>query len=386
MALDWQLVPGGLTIEQVTGPKHVLHLEGRGMPFRPLKLGGEQRMNVRWSPGSPDATVQVLGSKESSTTIRGRWSRRYIGTGGGPSAQIDGVEVEDVEQLADFVEGMRIDGQLVKFSTGTRVRFGVIAMFEPSWNDPHDCEWELAFNWISRTADALGAQPLQVVAQQGVSGLAARAAVFVNAVDDILAVAPFAPASAWLDKASQLLAKIATAYGSLQDAATSVVSIATAPAQLATRVVALASSMSAGSLELGRFLCADVATQYKRPVSQAAALGQVLGRIPDPTIAAERAAQDAWRADAAILARSMARSAARSQLQAMQFAAPGTLAIYRALQGDDLRTVSVKFYGTQAQWRALREYNDLQSSALEPGTRVIVPELSVLLQFTGATV
>ncbi len=52
------------------------------------------------------------------------------------------------------------------------------------------------------------------------------------------------------------------------------------------------------------------------------------------------------------------------------------LAAFIAQAGTDLRDVSIAYYGTPDQWRALLQYNELPSSQLKAGTMVLVPKIS----------
>lgn len=54
----------------------------------------------------------------------------------------------------------------------------------------------------------------------------------------------------------------------------------------------------------------------------------------------------------------------------------GLLGMYVASEGQDLRDVSMEFYGNNPEaWRTLRTFNDLDSSELESGQVILVPKI-----------
>src|ERR1700690_3424684 len=71
------------SIQELTGPDlRLVVLQGRGLPYRPFKLSTNQRVELEWLPGSPEATSTVLSSKEDPATLNGYWKDKFIGVSG----------------------------------------------------------------------------------------------------------------------------------------------------------------------------------------------------------------------------------------------------------------------------------------------------------------
>jgi hypothetical protein len=89
-------------------------------PHDMLPFGGKQRLATDWYPGNSEPTVQVLGSQENSTTIKGRFKAKRL-----KKTQKD----PDYEQWRKYalymqqqVDAIRIAGYLVEISLGEEWR------------------------------------------------------------------------------------------------------------------------------------------------------------------------------------------------------------------------------------------------------------------------
>lgn len=161
-------------IRELTGDKRTFRFTGRGLPYRPFTLSGDQRADVTWYAGSPEATIQMLGAKENPTTINGMWKDRFLrqvadmsaaeqlaagftsdtqrpaGQQGEPGAQIDGQPVNNVRELAEEIDDVRRKGQLVEVTWVNQLRRGMLKSFRQSWHTAQDLEWEIQFEWINQ--------------------------------------------------------------------------------------------------------------------------------------------------------------------------------------------------------------------------------------------
>ena len=61
------------SIMELSGDERWVTLIDRALPYRPLSLVTDQKVEVTWYPGNPHATASVLGAREAPTTIRGFW-------------------------------------------------------------------------------------------------------------------------------------------------------------------------------------------------------------------------------------------------------------------------------------------------------------------------
>jgi hypothetical protein len=56
---------------------------------------------------------------------------------------------------------------------------------------------------------------------------------------------------------------------------------------------------------------------------------------------------------------------------------------YRAREGEDLRDVSIRYYGTPYQWRAIMIYNGLTETECYAGQLIAIPNLGVSTDENG---
>src|SRR5207244_2561581 len=123
--------------EELGGRKRKVELNGRCAPIDVIKFGREQRHEITWNPGSPDATLQVSGSSKKPISFKGVWRDRYM-LGDNPEgiARIGqtnggtGSQVASAFDLCTLFEAICDQGQQVRFSWGRVVFFGIIGEFE----------------------------------------------------------------------------------------------------------------------------------------------------------------------------------------------------------------------------------------------------------------
>ena len=132
-----------------------LTLNDRALPYRPISINGRQRAEFTWYPGSPNATVQMLGPEEGVISLRGFWKDRFLaGTNNaivlGASSPPSLSPTDTVADLVRLVDQMRRRGKLICLSWDTLIRYGHITSFTQTWHNHHDCEWEMEFSVISQ--------------------------------------------------------------------------------------------------------------------------------------------------------------------------------------------------------------------------------------------
>jgi hypothetical protein len=135
------------------GQPRMIELTDRGLPFRPLTVTGKMRAEVTWYPGNPAATVQMLGSEETETTLTGRWSDKYLGDVNTPCVTLTrGRSVQalySARDAADAMDELRRRGQLVEVTWEHLSRIGYISEFAQTWRWREDVEWSLSFQWTA---------------------------------------------------------------------------------------------------------------------------------------------------------------------------------------------------------------------------------------------
>ena len=91
-------------------------------------------------------------------------------------------------------------------------------------------------------------------------------------------------------------------------------------------------------------------------------------------------AAEAYAATSRRAARTLARTAAARRAALARTLQSQLIGVYAAREGDDLRTVAERFYGSRLQWRPLLVFNELSGTRLSRGQLVLVPRLT-----SGAT-
>lgn len=366
------------TIRELTGDKRTLVLRERALPYRPFELTGTQRNSIEWYPGSPIGTMQVYGASEQPTTISGAWKDKFLdGSPGNAPAEVSGATSEIVEgygeaiaisndvlrtarELVALVDDMRRKGQEVEVTWLNKVRRGLIDRFTEKWQTGHDVEWELAFVWISQ------GESLSDIAMESDSSdlgdLPNRVQSFVDKLsDNANELVPqagdrFADVSVSMQEAGAILQQMTD---ELTDMVVEAAGAVTAPGEAMRRAIGILDGLKL-SAELLWEIATDTADAIALDASELKSFGQTLAQRVDVR----------ERADAATEIRNMA---AREQSRLLNMSATGTLRIFQARDGQDLRDVSTTFYGGPDEWRSLMLYNRLRTSVLAAGQVVFVP-------------
>jgi hypothetical protein len=371
---------GAFVIRELTGDKRELRLVDRALPYRPLTLEGVQDNEATKYAGNPVRSLQVFGPSEKDTTIKGFWKDIFIGDAAAPAATVDGRPLLSARVLSDLVDDVREKGQLVEVTWLHEQRQGIIGRFKKDWHNLHDLEWEIDFVWAGKSKNVLtGAARVLSSAIQSASALVSGVASKVN---------DFVTKSEQLDQSSDLVEEIRTKANSIRDTADSLLDQADNAAQNVvdqlTAALGIAGQFQGIVLDAG-----DVVTAaYSR--AEAAALGlSNLGLtasavdkaanadepIPPDVVGVAVAASEANR-EVVRSARQARFRAAHARDQMLRSAEPNLLAAFTARQDQDLRDVSLRYYGTAEHWRDLMTFNGFGSSRLLAGNTVFVPRLS----------
>lgn len=364
-------------IRQLTGrsPKE-LTLVGRGLPYRPLTLKTEQRLELTWYPGNPEATATVLGAKEAPTIINGAWKDKFIRTDipqdqvvGAIGLQpnqispilLDGTAAEDVAAAADYVDEIVRSGQLVEVTWDRVTRHGFLRTFDKSWLNTHDLEWSMAFEWISRGEQTF---PAVIVAEQSIGDAANEMAQLAGDLEDAATDPPFAVVGEFYADLTEVLGTIQSRVGEVQSAVANQVDLALAPLDAVRRVVALSTAMIDDTQNLLDLMVSEVD-----------------GAFNTETLFPQLSFQQ--RLVTATYNRGVRRAARALQIVAIQrrdrlarTLEGHLLGTHTARSGQDLRDVSQLFYNTPFEWRRLLTFNQLTTPALVAGQLILVPQLT----------
>ena len=151
-------------IEELTGDKRVLELNGPALPFQGAAWAGQMRMATKWYVGNnAEATQQVLGPIELPSDWEGKWRTTQMLAC--PSYFTDKNRqrnaITRASTMRDAIEMIATAGQKLRvtWSTGqtggvnnprSLVRVGRIH----EWKFPHDrmddIGWNITFEWMGR--------------------------------------------------------------------------------------------------------------------------------------------------------------------------------------------------------------------------------------------
>lgn len=356
---------GPFLIKEMTGEERTINLAGRALPYRPYTLTGSQRVELTWYPGNPVATAQVLGAAEDRTSINGIWKDRFIGEDNETiAATLDGGQLGSVVDLVAAVDSFRRKGQLLEVTWQRIARRGFITNFTQAWENLHDCAWDIEFTWISNAIDGEVAITTREIDLKGVTD--ETTAGFINLYN---------AANSGISKLKGVADDINSAMGSLQESVSSVednllnmVDGALSPLDAARRAVATLESVGSGSFAIGQRMYSVV---YQ---SLTATFSVVLGR-PDIDAVSVGAAVGAANGRANIVRQSqkMKHNAARNRARLIRAIDPELTRTFFARADQDLRDVSIAFFGTADEWQKIAEFNSLSSSRLRAGQVVLVP-------------
>jgi hypothetical protein len=346
-----------LVIRELTGDKRTVRLQGRGLPFRPLNIEGEQDMEITKLPGTVERTATILGPIELPTTINGRWCTLYLGGG---EVTVDNRPLTTTREVVKLIDSIRLLGQQVEFTWLDTLRRGFIKKFSVTWQTSEDAEWSITFEWISR-------------------GEATAPAVFVTDTSMGDAFADVSAAFGFLDKISvpdfqldiplvdKLQASVNKINDLILDAEDALLNFTDKINTPVRAIRGLASTLQSLEDEAGlmiEFLMAQPPSAFSsKPASEQ-------GYSEKQSAALYREELRAWAAE-------LRRTSVESRTNLMSQISTTLLATYVARAGEDLRDVAAQFYGTPFEWRRLMIFNDLYTVELEAGQVVLVPPIAV---------
>ncbi len=453
MAFTGTAFSGSLfTIKELTGDQRIVELAGRGMPYRPYTLRGKQNTSFTWLPGNPIATVTVLGPTEDATDVKGMWKDKFIGGPETVAAQSDatniasglptvsnvsspitlnGQTINSVRAAIALMDDIRKSGQLLEVTWDVQIRHGLLTEFEQMWQNIHDCEWVMKFEWISQ-GDPAGAAAVvadmsaidlqtQLLSQLSAATSAAlppdvpvslsfldtiqssfqQLNTFVNAVGSAtanlatLAMTPFQVARQCIAACANIISVVSNTIETIDDEATisyNMVIGAQGEGALVTNQNGFSSGGPGGAgsnvgtgiggpgnggLSIG--LDGVGALTFNRPnaLQNLSQVGQVAQTGRDLDL--NRLAMTD-RIQTYVYVRGI-----RSALYALRSAAiqgqatfnkqiqNTTQGVYTCKAGDDLRTISDTYYGTPFNWQLIALFNELEDFDLTAGQPLLIP-------------
>ena len=341
----------GFLIEELTGQQRSVALTGWALPRQNVGFGRRNRTKKRTYAGNPVATVQVLGPELDDSTIEGTWSDRYLPG----QVFVAGFDQPDTcEALVAVFDELTKSAQQIRVQWGSVVRFGVIASFEPTWIRLEDCAWSLEFTWTGEESQRVRAGPIEVEDDD------IRAAIV--AMDDEVVLSP----STLQATALSIGDSLATTDDRLTEVRRSVVGVLFALGDLRQRVddqiqpaLAVVSLVDTVRTTVGQVLVEleDIPYTYSTVYDSVVDVLDV----------------ECWRRTVASRAGGVRGASMYKAIEVNRIPQPKNQTVVQVRTGQTLRSIAVDFYGDADAWERIADANNLVSSQVAPGTRLVVP-------------
>lgn len=320
------------------------------------------RSDITWYPGSPIATLQVLGAQEDETTISGRWKDRFLkesaqpGFGESPYAQLNGEPIANVQELAKLVDDMRRKGQMIDVTWFDIARRGIIKTFRQKWFYAQELEYEITFLWVSQ-AEALTDIEVTVKNEDlsDLPPLLQNDADFLNP-QSLLQEAGAAIATI-TDTLNEHVDEIQSGIFALEDTVFAQVTLTLNAFDAIQRVAGILDFVKLRARNLQFVITDDVNASIENS---------------DPVFGVGLKAFNVGRSQR-VRSRSIASTAAQQQDVAVKRLNPELVSTVTARKNQDLRDVATRAYGTPDAWRALAQFNKMKGSKTEAGQMIFVP-------------
>lgn len=351
-------VSSPFVIRELTGDKREIRLLGRALPYRPLTLDGEQRVEVEFYPGVPEGTATVLGPTEKPTEINGFWKSIFLGASDTPFL-LNNSPVRSAREACKAMDSVRLLGQLLEVTWLDTLRRGFLKRFSQKWHDSEDLEWSASFEWISRGEVTA---PAVFVTDTDMGSAFADVSSLFGFLDTI-SVPDFALADAVLARLQAFTNGIGNLILSAEDAVQGLTDKVLSPVRAIRGLVATLQSLED---ETGLML-------------------EFLGSVPDSAFStkaadsqsySERQSAASYKQELRAWAAEMRRTSVERRTNLLGQIATTLLATYVAREGEDLRDVAKQFYGTPFEWRRLQIFNDLHTLILTGGQLILIPPLA----------
>lgn len=340
------------TITELAGDRRSLVLSGRGLPYRPYTLKTKQRVDLTWYPGNPVATATVLGAAEEPTTVQGMWKDKFIGDGS--AIVFAGTDVTNVRDASNIVDEILRSGRPLEVTWDLTTRHGHMTSFEKSWTTTRDLQWSMAFEWISRGE---GISPVVVVIDVALGDAVGTVRQLATDLNDA-SEAPFPTTTNFQEAVRNAMDTIEERVAELFNLAEGLARTALAPIDAVRRAISVVNNLVFQLTDFAFFLKLETtglrnpfATTYQDKLNAEIYTRTLLQRT--------RALRDA-----AIAHRSAFSRQIRDEL----------IAAHTVTEGEDLRDLATRYYGSPFEWRRIFLFNNLSTPALTRGQFLMIPK------------
>lgn len=328
--------------------KDAIILAGSFMPFQPFEFGGTQQIVKDYYPGNSEPVVQVLGSRENDTTIRGRFrTKRFKDKSLRQAAQ----------EYQELIDAVRLRGNLVKLTLGEWRRYGFIEECNFKLNRLADIEYEIKFviiginppsdlKFIADPKDS----PIEANKQ-----LTAAALAFLQSYKSY----PSSMPKSLSDTIDGLVSEIATKINLVTSFVDSIVGDAEKLVSSVNRAV--------GLIKNAKYTVANTIIRLEVLKKQAANVPKQLGA--SGTLKNYGHIHQIERGNTAILAYL---ATLQKKMEAFSTSVPAARHLVRS--GDTLQSLAIKYYQNADNWKKIYDHNKLVSTELVVGRVLEIPK------------
>lgn len=339
-----------------------MELTQRGLPLETLEINGKMRTEFTWYAGSPVATVQVLGAEEDDISLHGYWKERFIGGGTVAQITVDGARIYTVEAAVAAMDGARRRGQPLVMTWGNICRTVIIKEFKQTWHNFRDCEWNLVLGVITidtivPTTPTPKPKDLSAIHDNLYTGLSQWRKGVSFLTNELRWDGALLAALAELDDV--LLDCQEQVFGIVSDFVGQVLTPFDAARRLAAILTTAVTRCNGFANEIMSLSLSDLFAGFANPEDVPLEVQQLAAFKKSQVYAQTRDLRNQY---------------IESITPQMQALSPPLVATFVASGEQDLRDVSLLYYGSQNYWRGLMAYNNLKSSKLVAGDLVWVPQ------------
>lgn len=362
------MTAGPFTIRELSGDLRVITLVSRALPYRPYTLKTDQRVELTWLPGSPEATSTILGAKESPTQITGMWKTKYLdtsltaNTGESPPFRLNSEGVFTAIEAVDITDSFVRLGQLLEVTWLTQTRLGHLRSFEKRWLNRNDVEWTMDFEWISR-GEIPG--PAVFITTQTSSDAVGEARAAFNVIDEIPFPTNFGLTTPFVTTVTEFTRNLQDAIFDLESSIVSSTNRFLTPAQTTRGLISTFRSIEDEADLMVGFLNSQVAGNMNTNTE-----------VEDNQSFAEVLEAERFRRALIVWVLQLKRRATENRDQLTDQIAGELAGTFKATEGQDLRDVSRLFYKTPFEWRRIMTFNNLRTAELQAGQTVLVPKFN----------
>ena len=350
---------GGFVITEIVDGKEdvdgAVRLDGPFTPHRPFRFGGEQKLVKNYYAGSKEPTVQVLGPRESDTTITGRLkSKRFKDERLRTAARA----------YQELLDNMRLRGNLVKITWGDEwTRYAFVEKVEFELETLAEINYSVQFSVVGfdkptncKFVDE-GASNIEKP-NEDLKNAAAAALSEINNIPSSMPLTLAEQLSGWISDVAGVMATVTGFVDGI---------IADADALLNSANRAL------GLIKYARSYVSSRARFVGGMSLSITSLGSSFSDEAQKTAATIKNIDAIYRTKANFT--SLQDNLVRLQAQFAALARTVPLVRHLVKEGDNLQRLAIKYYNNADLWKNIYDHNKLRSTDLEVGTVLEIPRL-----------